>query len=175
MSLESVILESGGLRMGADIEIAEDTTSDNEKYLAVTATSLSVGFGGTETDPIIGLTAESVSMHFFSDGIVTSAKEIVPTLYLSGINLFSPAESDADPTGPAKLDLQINTRTTDYFHEYSRAVGGVAEEVNAEINAKTVKLFNSDLSGGLKLGLEVMGQKIEGDFTFEQVVDPVSC
>ena len=109
---DSVVLSAGGLQMSADIEITE-ITSANESYLSVAAKSLSVGFGGTEVDPIIGISADEVNMQFFSDGIVASAKEIVPVLNMSGVNLFSAGNS----TNEAKLDLQINTRTTDYYHE----------------------------------------------------------
>ena len=88
---------------------------------------------------------------------------------LSGVNLFSGPHQD-----DAKLDLHFNTRTTDYIHEAEKTVEGVTSSVKTTVKANVVQLLNSDRSAGVKLALEVLGQRIEGNFTFEQVVDPVT-
>ena len=152
---EGVLIEAGGARIQTDVVITSELEGDQD-YLNVSAEKLSLGFGGTDTDPIIGLKVDSANFKFYEDGAVAQVEEIVPVLNLSGVNLFS-----ASDQGDAKLDLQINTRKTDYIYEAEQTVKGVTSSVETTVKANAVKLFNSNLSGELKLGLEVLGQKIE--------------
>ncbi|MDA7536176.1 hypothetical protein N8534_00340, partial [bacterium] len=147
ISGDDVTLVIADLRLKADFEITETTIQSGAKALHVAATDLNFGMGGTEAQPIIGMTVDSAEFLFLPDGVAARVTGIAPTLNVDGVIL------------EGTVDFELNTTTTTQL----------AIEDFAGIGANTVRL-NADTDAEIS----VSGQTIEGKFSFEQVTNPVA-
>ena len=137
---DDLTLVVGDLRLKGDFEITETTTQSGAKVLHVAATDLNFGMGGTEGQPIIGMTVDSAEFLFLPDGVAALVTGIVPILNVDGVTL------------EGTVDFELNTTTTNKR-------GVAANTVRLNVTAATIS---------------VSGQTVTGDFSFEQVSNPVA-
>ncbi|MDB4411102.1 hypothetical protein N9182_00820, partial [bacterium] len=106
---DDLTLVIGDLRLKGDFEITETTLAGGDKALMVTVTDLSFGIGGTESEPIIGVTVASAQFLFLPDGVAALVTGIVPVLNVDGVTLEGTVDFELNTTMTNQLGVAANT------------------------------------------------------------------